>query len=191
VLLACVELCSLHRREDPCTDHLVSQSLFGDGAGALVLGRLGHASHCLAELDDARTTLVPGTRSALTWQLGDDGFDVRLSPRLPALIERALPEFLGGWLRAAGGERPAAWAVHPGGAAILRAVQRALGVERDALASAWSVLRRLGNTSSAAILYVLEEELARTREGSDGLMLGFGPGLTLEALAFRRGAQAS
>ena len=190
VLVACVELCSLHRRDDARTGHLVSQSLFADGAGALVLGGVEAQGAWHAELGAASTLLGPGTRDALTWELGDDGFEVRLSPRLPSLIERALPGFLAGWLVGKKAGAPEAWVVHPGGAAILRAVQRALRVEREAIASAWSVLGRLGNTSSAAVLYVLEEELSRAAKGRDGLMLGFGPGLTLEALSFRRGARA-
>jgi hypothetical protein len=36
---------------------------------------------------------------------------------------------------------------------------------------------------------VFERELERIAGGTDGVMLGFGPGLTLEALRYRRGGR--
>jgi predicted naringenin-chalcone synthase len=187
VLLVCVELCSLHRREEPGAGSLVAQSLFGDGSAALVVGAPGSAGAALAVLGPARTHLEPGTRGALTWELRDDGFAVHLAPELPALVGRGVGRFVAPLLDGVDAEAPLAWVVHPGGAAILRAVERALGLDGADLASAWSVLRRLGNTSSAAILYVLEAALADLVPGGEGIMLGFGPGLTFEGLRFRRG----
>src|SRR5262245_32835389 len=188
VLLVCVELCSVHRREEAETGSLVAQSLFADGAAALVLGATGAHVAPLLELGPARTHLEPGTRGALTWELHDDGFAVHLAPELPALIGRNVARFVAPLLGGVDPSAALAWLVHPGGAAILRAVERALGLGRRDLASAWSVLRRLGNTSSSAILYVLEEAMPDLAPGSEGVMLGFGPGLTFEALRFRRGA---
>jgi predicted naringenin-chalcone synthase len=188
VLLACVELCSLHRREATDTGSLVAQSIFADGAAAVVLGACDGQSPPLVELGEARTHLEPGTRGALTWELRDDGFAVHLAPELPAIVASQVARFVAPLLDGVDPASPLAWLVHPGGAAILRAVERALGLERQDLASAWSVLRRLGNTSSAAILYVLEEALPGLAPGNQGVMLGFGPGLTFEALRFRRGA---
>jgi predicted naringenin-chalcone synthase len=190
VLLVCVELCSLHRREETGAGALVAQSIFADGAAAVVLGAIRSADRPVAVLGDDRTQLEPGTRDALTWQLQDDGFAVRLSPELPALVGRSVARFVTPLLDGIDPQLRLAWIVHPGGAAILRAVQRGLGLDRDDLASAWSVLRRLGNTSSAAILYVLEEALPRLAPGAEAVMLGFGPGLTFEALRLRRGSGA-
>lgn len=188
VLLACVELCSLHRREAVEVGSLVAQSIFADGAAAVVLGMPDQSCAPLIELGQARTHLEPGTRGALTWELHDDGFAIHLAPELPAIVGRSVARFVTPLLDGVDPPRSLAWLVHPGGAAILRAVQRALGLEREDLASAWSVLRRLGNTSSAAILYVLEEALPALPPDSEGVMLGFGPGLTFEGLRFRKGS---
>jgi predicted naringenin-chalcone synthase len=188
-LLVCVELCSLHRRDEMGNGSLVVQSLFGDGAGAVVLGALDEKAAYIAELGPARTRLEPGTRAALRWEMDDDGFALHLSSSLPSLVGGAVVEFLAPMLSDGDAHAPSAWVVHPGGAAILRAVERALGLGCEELASAWSVLRRFGNTSSAAILYVLEEALRPLSEGDDGVMLGFGPGLTFEAVRFRRGSR--
>jgi predicted naringenin-chalcone synthase len=188
VLLVCVELCSLHRREETDAGSLVAQSLFADGAAALVLGPAETGTAPLLVLGQAATHLEPDTRDALTWEMRDDGFSVHLSPELPALVGRGVARFVAPLLEGLDPELRLAWLVHPGGAAILRSVERALGLGRRDLASAWSVLRRLGNTSSAAILYVLAEALPDLAPGAEGLMLGFGPGLTFEAVRFRRGA---
>ncbi len=190
VLLVCVELCSVHRREHGGAGALVAESLFADGAAAVILGAIGSGDRPLAVLGSALTHLEPGTRDALTWELCDDGFAVRLSPDLPSLVGRHVARFVAPLLDGVESPHRFAWIVHPGGAAILRAVERGLGLGRDELASAWSVLRRLGNTSSAAILYVLQEALPRLGPQVEGVMLGFGPGLTFEALRFRTEADA-
>lgn len=190
VLLVCVELCSLHRRDETGAGSLVAQSIFADGAAAVVLGAIRSSDRPVAVLGADRTHLEPGTRDALTWQMLDDGFALRLSPELPALVGRNVARFVTPLLEGIDPQVRLAWIVHPGGAAILRAVQRGLGLERGELASAWSVLGRLGNTSSSAVLYVLEEALPRLAPGAEGVMLGFGPGLTFEALRFQRGAGA-
>src|SRR5262249_31289951 len=91
VLLVCVELCSVHRREEAEAGSLVAQSLFADGAAAVVLGVGGAA---LLELGAARTHLEPGTRELLTWQLDDEGFVVHLAQELPAVIGRNVGRFL-------------------------------------------------------------------------------------------------
>jgi alkylresorcinol/alkylpyrone synthase len=187
VLLVCVELCSLHRRSETDAGALVAQSLFADGAAALVLGECEEGAGSLAELGAARTWLAPGTRDALTWVMRDDGFALRLSPELPSLVARGVAPFVAPLLEGVEPGERLAWLVHPGGAAILRAVERGLGVARAELASSWSVLRRLGNTSSAAILYVLEDALSELAPGSEALLLGFGPGLTCEAVRLRVG----
>ena len=188
VLLVCVELCSLHRRDEVGAGFLVAQSIFADGAAAVVLGASDGTRAPILELGQARTHLEPGTRAALTWELHDDGFAIHLAPELPAIIGSRVASFVAPLFDEAEPTGRCTWLVHPGGAAILRAVGRALGLGDEELASSWSVLRRLGNTSSAAILYVLEEALPDLPPGSDGMMLGFGPGLTFEALRFRSGA---
>lgn len=187
VLLVCVELCSLHRRSQPSIEDLVAQSIFADGAGALVLGPFDDPLSCLVELGDAITHLEPDTRDILTWEIRENGFALHLSRKLPAIVERSVAGFVAPLLETLDRGTRLQWVVHPGGAAVLRAIERALGLDPDEFSSAWSVLRRLGNTSSAAVLYVLEESLGLMAEGEPGIMLGFGPGLTFEALGFHRG----
>src|SRR5262249_60596177 len=80
--------------------------------------------------------LFPDSADAMTWNIGDHGFTMTLSPRVPDLIAAHLRPWLAGWLtqHGLGLERVASWAVHPGGPRILSAVEKALGLPRAATA---------------------------------------------------------
>lgn len=180
-LVVCVELCSLHFRPDPSPDSVVAHALFGDGAAAVVLGE----GEGIAHLARSATRVEPGTRADMGWTIGDDGFRMALSSYVPQLVGAELS----GFVAPLAGHATESWCVHPGGRAILDHVQDALALPPAALASSREVLRDPGNLSSATVLFVLERELARLAGGARGVMLGFGPGLTLEGLAFERGAR--
>lgn len=60
---------------------------------------------------------------------------------------------------------------------------RCLDLDEQQVAATRSVLRRTGNTSSAAILFVLEELAANLpRTTGRGLAAAFGPGLMVELI---------
>jgi predicted naringenin-chalcone synthase len=122
----------------------------------------------------------------MTWNIGDHGFTMTLSPRVPDLIAAHLRPWLEQWLgqHGLGLERVASWAVHPGGPRILSAVEKALGLPREATAVSREVLAACGNMSSPTVLFILD----RLRERSAPrpcVALGFGPGLVAEAMLFR------
>jgi predicted naringenin-chalcone synthase len=132
------------------------------------------------------TFLMPDSAEAMTWRIGDHGFRMTLSARVPELIKTHLRPWLTGWLNSHGLalEDVASWAVHPGGPRILDAVESALGLPPEENAVARSVLREHGNMSSPTILFILERMRA---EGARGpcVALAFGPGLAVEvALLF-------
>jgi predicted naringenin-chalcone synthase len=77
------------------------------------------------------------------------------------------------------------WAVHPGGHTILEAVERALDLPLAALAPSREVLRRYGNMSSAAVMFVLREMMRSAAAGAQGCAMSFGPGLIAETMLFR------
>ncbi len=181
-LVACVELCSLHLQPAGSREEAVSQALFGDGAGAALVGADGPGPALLA----ARTVTVPGTEGRMGWLVDDDGFHMSLSPRVPALVERGLAGLVDDLLADRGlvpGD-VAHWVVHPGGPEILERVQRRLGLADEQLARSWEVLADGGNRSSATVLFILESLLdsGTLRPGDWIVMLGFGTGLTMEAL---------
>ncbi len=179
-LVVAVETPSLtFRPDDTSMDNLLSALVFADGAAAVVV--TGGAAGLT--VGGTASRVVRGTGDALGYQLADDGLQVVLSRRLPDLLSDVLPDLVRRFLRDRSPAGLQAVAIHPGGPAILAAVERALGLSAAQTAASWETLRRTGNTSSAAILAVLAE-LARSLPGprGRGLAIGFGPGLAVELL---------
>ena len=107
-----------------------------------------------------------------------------LSGEVPGRLAAALsePEIADKIVNGRGPDDIGAWAVHPGGKSILDAVERAFALPQGALAESREVLRSCGNMSSATILFVLEQIMARRPES--GVALAFGPGLAMEGFRF-------
>lgn len=188
VLVCCLELSSLHLRDATDPSALVSASLFADGAGAVV-GAGGPAEGGPAEggaawrLRATGSHLVPGTEGGMTWRIRDDGFAMSLSPEVPQMIAEAVRGWLPAWLAGHGfgvGD-VGSWAVHPGGPRILSAVENALDLPREAMRASREVLAEHGNMSSATVIFVLER-LRASAAPRPCVALGFGPGLTCEAM---------
>lgn len=194
VLVACVEVCSAHPQLRHARAAHVANSLFGDAAASLVVQRTAPGTAAVFGYGEPASQLEPSLASLIRWQLEDDGFAIELSPRLPIAVGERIGAFLQPLLaRATPSGRAsdvASWAVHPGGSAILDRVARALALEPPALASSRRVFEQLGNLSSPSVLFALALEHAAQRAGSEGLMVGFGPGLALEALPYRLGERA-
>jgi alkylresorcinol/alkylpyrone synthase len=195
-LVVSVELCSLHLQPATSRQEAVSQALFGDGAAAALIapGEVGAeaapaSGRGALEIVAAQTATLPGSEDRMGWLIGDDGFHMSLSPRVPALVDRglgALVEQLLGPYGLVPGD-VAHWAVHPGGPEILERVQRRLGLSDAQLAPSREVLADGGNRSSATVLFILESLVGsgELRPGQWLVTLGFGTGLTLEALLLR------
>lgn len=188
VLVVCAELCTLHFQRQPTDENLVVNSLFADGAAAVLMGP---APAPLCRLEDFYSRRVPGGDGLITWDIGDRGFEMGLQLNVPAVLGKALPGFVSGVdlagldLSELDHAGQTAWAVHPGGRSILDAVESSLGLAPEALAASRHVLRHYGNMSSPSVLFVLQRLLATTQT-DHGVLLAFGPGLSLEAATWRR-----
>jgi predicted naringenin-chalcone synthase len=185
VLACCVELCSLHFAYGWAPGKLVANALFGDGAAAAVVGN-GEAETENWELRDSASLLLPDSLDAMTWRIGDHGFEMTLSPELPAMVEARLRPWCEEWLGKNGlaiADIPR-WAIHPGGPKILTAAAAALGIGEESLKYSREVLAAHGNMSSATILFVLNA-MAKDAEGPC-VALGFGPGLMMEGMLLER-----
>jgi predicted naringenin-chalcone synthase len=182
VLVCAVELCSLHFAYGWKPLAIVANALFADGAGAVVLGA-GDDGTSGWRLAASGSTLLPDSEEAMTWHIRDHGFEMTLSPRVPELIATHLRPWLEAWLGRQGVAMTdvAAWAVHPGGPRVVQAVSEALGIPGDAVADSLAVLCELGNMSSPTILFILQR-MRQSRTAGPLVALGFGPGLTAEAM---------
>jgi predicted naringenin-chalcone synthase len=184
-LVTCVELCTLHLQPARTREEAVYQALFGDGAAAALVGPGGPGP----VIAGSATVTVPGSEERMGWLVGDDGFRMWLSPRVPALVERGVGRLVEELLGPHGltAADVACWAVHPGGPEIIDRVQRRLGLGDAQLARSREALADGGNRSSATVLFILEQ-LLHSGEAEPGqwiVALAFGTGLTLEALLLR------
>ena len=192
VLVVSVELCSLHTQPNPGREQLAAYALFADGAAACLVGQPAVDETDFFQLDAFHTSTKLDTQAEMVWTIGDHGFTLQLSPKVPQHLADIAPQAVDALFRE---ERPHFWAIHPGGRAIVDRLAQIFALSDADVAASRAILQRYGNLSSATILFVLEE-LARTlrqtapggysRESDDcasaatGVAMAFGPGLVIE-----------
>jgi predicted naringenin-chalcone synthase len=182
VLLCAVELCALHYFYGWEPQKVIGNSLFSDGAAALagVPERMAPAGTW--RVTATGSCIIPHSREDLGWTIGDHGFEMSLSKRVPGLIREHLRPWITSWLGRHNLriEAIGSWAIHPGGPAILDAAAQALELDDEQLATAREVFAANGNMSSTTVLFIIEHLRAR-RAALPCVALAFGPGLIAEA----------
>ena len=194
VLLVCTELCTLHFQIDDSLESVVVNSLFADGAAAAILSARDEAeARGQYAYVDGRCQLDDDSMEDMTWAIGNTGFQMGLSSRVPAVIADHLPAYVDALLTAHDRERSDIdfWAIHPGGRRIVETAQEALDLPAGATDDSLAVLRDYGNMSSPTILFVLQRILERAAASNGqapehGVAMAFGPGLTIEGALFER-----
>jgi predicted naringenin-chalcone synthase len=184
VLVLSMELCTLHFQNDASEDNLLANSLFSDGAAAvLITGQ--PAAHSL-EIKSSYSALLKEGEPDMAWNIGPLGFEMKLSHRIPALLKTHFPHVREALNKALDLHPQALWAIHPGGKAILEGLADVLGLEKEDYKASLQVLRQFGNMSSATLLFVLKQMLAQGLPSDSQIAtLAFGPGLSVEALALQ------
>jgi predicted naringenin-chalcone synthase len=182
VLVCCVELCSLHLAYGTDPGKLVANSLFADGSAAAVIGQAGNGDSAGWQMEDFSSCLLSDSSDAMTWNIGDHGFEMVLSAGVPEIIRRQLPAWCKGWLAEHDLQISdiAGWAIHPGGPKILTAVADALSLAPNDLRFSREILSRYGNMSSTTVLFILQEMADRV--GGPVVAIGLGPGLVAEGM---------
>jgi alkylresorcinol/alkylpyrone synthase len=184
-LLASVELCSLvYQGADLQAGNIVGSAIFGDGAACVVISPERGALRIV----DSQSYLIPNTSGLMGYDIFDDGTHLRLDREIPQALLTAAPVAIEKFLSNAGVSSTDVrwWLFHPGGAKILSSLEETLSVSRDQTRWSWESLRDHGNMSSASILFALKSFLddKEYQVGDKMLMLGVGPGLTLQLNLF-------
>ncbi|CAM8971787.1 unnamed protein product [Rhodiola kirilowii] len=178
---------------------LVGVALFGDGAGAVMVGSdpVLTVERPLFELHTAIQHFLPDTEKAIDGRLTEEGISFKLARELPQIIEDNIEKFCEKLMKNAGYNdkdyNKLFWAVHPGGPAILNRLEKRLDLLPQKLKPSRRALTDYGNASSNTIVYVLEymleESLKMKTEGLEdnewGMILAFGPGITFEGIMAR------
>lgn len=176
---------------------LVGVALFGDGAGAMIIGSnpdLKTEKRPLFELHTAIQHFLPDTEKIIDGKLTEEGISFRLDKELPQIIEDNIQDFcielMGFAENLEKDYNKLFWAVHPGGPAILNKLEKKLELLPEKLNASRRALADYGNASSNTIVYVLEYMLEEAKsvkndENEWGLILAFGPGITFEGILTR------
>lgn len=186
VLVVCVELCTLHFQPKNNNDNLLSNTIFGDGAAAVIV-----VSDDFAKENHLKGFSINGFYSAIL-NKGESLMGWNITPlNFEMILDVGVPEFIGdnisGMLEQAGEKLNFAiasinkWAVHPGGRKILDVVRKILNLDDDELAHSYHVLKQYGNMSSPTILFVLKEILNNSIQRKENVFsIGFGPGISID-----------
>jgi predicted naringenin-chalcone synthase len=187
VALLSVELSGLHFSPTQDIEAMTSFALFGDAAVALTLSNDAAARG--PALVDIYTFADFATAEQMSWTITDTGFVMGLSPRVPITLRRqvrgAVEHLLAPHGLAIGDITH--WIIHPGGPSILEVIQQRLELSDAQIAPSWQVLMQRGNCSSTTVLLILDDLLHSdaTHPGEWGVMMAFGPGLSLELALWR------
>lgn len=187
VLIVSVELCTLHFQKDNTLDNWVANSLFSDGAAAVLVENTANrlANGTYLSLKNFYTEFVTEARGDMGWYVGNTGFEMKLTSRVSKQIKKHIKDLTGRFLQKIkiDADQITAYAVHPGGRTILEAVEDALELPEESNAFAYQTLQEYGNMSSATILFVLQKMLAaQNLKGQKIMSFAFGPGLTVEGM---------
>ncbi|RVW18230.1 Chalcone synthase [Vitis vinifera] len=171
VLVVCSEIITstFRKPSEIEVENLVGQALFGDGAAALIVGSDPDTliERPLFQLISADQMFIPDSENAIEGHVCEMGL-VNLAKNVPNLILS--------------------------GRAILDQIEAKLSLEKEKLEVSRHVLREYGNIVSSCVFFVMDEmrkkvfqrRKATTGEGLEwGVLLGFGPGLTVETVVLR------
>ncbi|KAF7013399.1 hypothetical protein CFC21_027485 [Triticum aestivum] len=197
VLVACVELTIVAFRgpEEDYPNRLISQAVFGDGAGTVIVGAdaVHPVERALFEMVSASQTTIPATDGVLNMHLTEAGLDGHIFTReLVPLAAQQIEQCLTDAFQPLGiMSHGTKWndmffVVHPGLRGIMDHIDRALRLDPGKLAASRAVLREYRNMLGATLIFVLNEQRRRMEEvgetGEWGVMMGFGPGFTVETM---------
>ncbi|MGZ4584398.1 MAG: type III polyketide synthase [Mycobacterium sp.] len=192
VLCNNTELSSAHIRkslmpgEDP-VEALITQALFGDASVSMLLGSAPDGAGI--QFLRTHTEQLYDQHTMMSLNIGNRSFWMTLAAGVPAALEENIEGFLAKLLGPLGltADDVTHWGIHPGGPKIVRKLGKQLGLQPEQLRASWDVLANAGNCASATVLLVLENILRvdKPRRGEHGVLLAFGPGLTIEGAVLR------
>jgi predicted naringenin-chalcone synthase len=184
VLVVCVELCTIHFQPRDNHDNLLSNTIFGDGAAAVIMTGSDAQEKGLT-VKGFYSVLLDKGKDLMGWDITPQNFEMILDARIPGLIGEEVNDIF-----ANAGARLnfrqadiSGWAIHPGGKKIVDVIAAKLRLDKSETASSYKVLDEYGNMSSPTVLFVLNDLLKKKIKGNI-FSIGFGPGLSIETALF-------
>uniref|UniRef100_A0AAU3GVG5 Type III polyketide synthase n=1 Tax=Streptomyces sp. NBC_01401 TaxID=2903854 RepID=A0AAU3GVG5_9ACTN len=196
-LMVCVETCSAAYVFDGTMRTAVVNSLFGDGAAAVIVISGPHEppeGGIRAEgptLVKFASCIIPDAIDAMRYDWDDEQgkFSFFLDRDVPYVVGAHAELVIGRLLERTGLRRSdiAHWIVHSGGKKVIDSVQINLGLTRYDVRHTTGVLRDYGNLSSGSFLFSYERLMAEgfVKPGDFGVFMTMGPGSTIETALVR------
>ncbi|MGZ9812450.1 type III polyketide synthase [Pseudoroseicyclus sp. H15] len=183
VLMVAVETCTVLFRMDRLEkSDIIATALFGDGAGAAVLGSGAAAERTGApQIGQGAQHMWPDTLDIMGWDVDDTGLGVIFDRSIPAFATEQLAAAYAAAEPALGTAAVDRMVCHPGGAKVVTAMEEVFRLPEGSLDIEREVLRDAGNMSAPTVLFVLERALQRGTSGQL-LLAALGPGFTLSLL---------
>ncbi|KAJ5889235.1 chalcone synthase B [Penicillium tannophilum] len=202
LVLAC-EICSIFISSElhaasTSQDMGIGVTLFGDGAAALVVCNSDGVTRESKEKNlprrfsivDSRSAITPGTHEEMEDKVTSTGFRLVLSKNVPKLTSASLAQPFQSLIMENGMSGASAtdfdWAIHPGGLSIIKGAQAAMALPDELVVASNEVYKTRGNTSSVAVLAVLERLRTMEMRKQYVIASSFGPGLTTEMMLLKR-----
>ncbi len=189
VLVVAAEFCGLtFQHGDMSKSNFVAMALFGEGVAAVLLtgGEVGGDGPSVL---GTRSTFWPDSLDVMGWNVMNTGMQVVFNQKIPDIVASLARPDVDAFLAAHGFSLGdvSHFILHPGGAKVIEAYGKALGLFGEQLDIGRQILREYGNMSSVTVLFVLAETLSRGTKptGELGLISALGPGFCAESLLVR------
>lgn len=190
VLIVDIELCTLHFQKENTLDNWLANSLFADGASALVVQHEDFTDQKLFSIGAFYTEVVSEARNEMAWKIGNHGFEMQLTNKVSKQIKSGIKGISDKLLKKANlaFDDIGSFAIHPGGRKILEVCDEVFDLSVVQNESAYSVLKNFGNMSSTTVIFVLAElaKKLKVKNSEEQIMsFAFGPGLTFESMILK------
>jgi 3,5-dihydroxyphenylacetyl-CoA synthase len=191
-LMVSMEICSAAYVFDDSMRTAIVNSLFGDGAAAILVRASERDERQFApKILGFNSHIIPEAIGAMRYDWDDERhkFSFYLDRDIPYVVGANAEKPLGRLLAAHGLKRRhiAHWLVHSGGKKVVDAIKYNIGITEWDVRHTHSVLRDFGNLSSGSFLFSYQRllEEGRVRRGDYGVMMTMGPGSTIETALIR------
>ncbi len=187
VLVIAMELCTLAFRGDTLSKaNIVATALFGDGAAAALV-RAGDGEKGVAIIEGSGEHQWPDTLDIMGWDVEPEGLGVIFARAIPPFAEANFGSAMDGILARLGLVRDdvSRFVCHPGGAKVIEALERSLGLDQGSLDHEREVLSDYGNMSAPTALFVLDRVIGAGLPDR-AVLTAMGPGFTASAVSLLR-----
>lgn len=186
-LVVTVETCSITCYNDNSLENVIANAIFSDGAASVLLEESEKISKNDVIIIDAINLTKAHSIDLLGFRNKYGTLRVNLSIEVPEVIKKNAYNMVLNLLKKNNVKinQIKNWSIHPGGKKILKIIEEEFNLNNGELKSSWKILNDYGNMSSPTVLFVLNEELKVMKKGY-GIMMGFGPGLSLNAILIKK-----